>query len=77
MGARYQNPSLGQSVAKSLATVNSVLFAWRSYLAWPNPDKRYVAVVIGIMAAGSLFAALALQLTPPPKTRQAESAKTK
>ncbi|EGD76491.1 hypothetical protein PTSG_07608 [Salpingoeca rosetta] len=66
----------GLMIAKAFMTVNTALFAWRAYLAWQSPEKQHVAILVAVMALGSLAALTVLALTPSaPKRHEAQKTK--
>ena len=61
---------IGIHVGLVLPLIFAGLFGWRAWQAYADPAKLYLAVILAIMAAGSVIAfIMVLRTRPTPATR--------
>lgn len=56
---------IGIHVGLVLPLVFAILFGVRGYGAFSNPEKRYLAIILTVMAIGSVIAFVLILLTRP------------
>ena len=72
-GMKHKNRAAGMigiHVGLLLPLVFAVLFGWRAYKAYADPAKLYLAIILAIMALGSVVVfGLLLSARPKPEMR--------